>query len=152
MTTKERYEGFINWFSENMPVAESELKYQNPFELLVAVILSAISAYFSAARMRPHLPAPKQAERMGWAAWPTLYAQHWTMVLTFPITPVSYTHLDVYKRQGLVDAPLDGEVGGELRLGEPLQAPEGQRLALLVEGGVVPVYMLPCLLYTSRCV
>ena len=25
----------------------------------------------------------------------------------------------------------------------PLQAPEGQRLALLVEGGVVPVYMLP---------
>ena len=41
MTTKERYEGFINWFSENMPVAESELKYQNPFELLVAVILSA---------------------------------------------------------------------------------------------------------------
>ena len=46
-------------------------------------------------------------------------------------------------RIGLVDAPLDGEVGGELRLGEPLQAPEGQRLALLVEGGVVPVYMLP---------
>ena len=44
-------------------------------------------------------------------------------------------------RIGLVDAPLDGEVGGELRLGEPLQAPEGQRLALLVEGGVVPVYM-----------
>lgn len=38
---------------------------------------AAISAYFSAARMRPHLPAPKLAERMGWAAWPTLYAQHW---------------------------------------------------------------------------
>ena len=33
---------------------------------------AAISAYFSAARMRPHLPAPKLAERMGWAAWPTL--------------------------------------------------------------------------------
>ena len=48
---------------------------------------AAISAYFSAARMRPHLPAPKLAERMGWAAWPTLYAQHWTMVLTFTITP-----------------------------------------------------------------
>lgn len=41
MTTKERYEGFINWFSEHMPVAESELKYRDPFELLVAVILSA---------------------------------------------------------------------------------------------------------------
>ncbi|WP_251620399.1 endonuclease III [Odoribacter lunatus] len=41
MTTKERYEGFIQWFSEHMPVAESELKYENPFQLLVAVVLSA---------------------------------------------------------------------------------------------------------------
>lgn len=41
MTTKERYEGFIRWFSEHMPAAESELKYENPFQLLVAVILSA---------------------------------------------------------------------------------------------------------------
>lgn len=41
MTTKERYEGFIHWFSEHMPVAESELEYQDPFELLVAVVLSA---------------------------------------------------------------------------------------------------------------
>lgn len=41
MTTKERYEGFIHWFSEHMPVAESELTYRDPFELLVAVILSA---------------------------------------------------------------------------------------------------------------
>ena len=41
MTTKERYEGIIAWFSENMPVAESELNYRNTFELLVAVILSA---------------------------------------------------------------------------------------------------------------
>lgn len=41
MTTKERYKGFIDWFSEHMPVAKSELQYQSPFELLVAVILSA---------------------------------------------------------------------------------------------------------------
>ena len=41
MTTKERYTGFINWFREHMPVAESELEYQDPFELIVAVILSA---------------------------------------------------------------------------------------------------------------
>ncbi len=41
MTKKERYEKVINWFSENMPVAESELNYKNPYELLVAVILSA---------------------------------------------------------------------------------------------------------------
>lgn len=41
MTTKERYDGIIEWFSKNMPVAETELHYQNPFQLLVAVILSA---------------------------------------------------------------------------------------------------------------
>ena len=41
MTTKERYKQIIAWFTENMPVAESELQYNNPFELLVAVILSA---------------------------------------------------------------------------------------------------------------
>lgn len=41
MTTKERYDGFIRWFSENMPVANSELQYRDPFELLVAVVLSA---------------------------------------------------------------------------------------------------------------
>ena len=27
MTTKERYDGIIAWFSEHMPVAESELHY-----------------------------------------------------------------------------------------------------------------------------
>lgn len=41
MTIKERYAGIISWFSENMPSAESELNYGSPFELLVAVILSA---------------------------------------------------------------------------------------------------------------
>ena len=41
MRTSERYRGIIDWFSENMPVAESELNYENPFQLLVAVILSA---------------------------------------------------------------------------------------------------------------
>ncbi len=41
MTIKERYQGIIEWFSENMPIAESELNYRNPYELLVAVSLSA---------------------------------------------------------------------------------------------------------------
>lgn len=41
MTLKQRYDGVIAWFSENMPVAESELHYENPYQLLVAVILSA---------------------------------------------------------------------------------------------------------------
>lgn len=41
MTRKERFEGIIAWFSENMPIAETELHYTTPFELLVAVVLSA---------------------------------------------------------------------------------------------------------------
>ncbi len=41
MTKKERFENIISWFQENMPIAETELKYNNPYELLVAVILSA---------------------------------------------------------------------------------------------------------------
>jgi endonuclease-3 len=41
MTKKERYQFVIEWFQTNMPVAETELHYGNPYELLVAVILSA---------------------------------------------------------------------------------------------------------------
>ena len=41
MTIKARYEYILDWFAENMPVAESELNYSNPYELLVAVMLSA---------------------------------------------------------------------------------------------------------------
>ncbi len=41
MTKKERFEKVLGWFSENVPVAETELEYTNPYELLVAVILSA---------------------------------------------------------------------------------------------------------------
>ncbi len=41
MTLKERYEGVINYFKTNVPIAETELQYSNPFELIVAVILSA---------------------------------------------------------------------------------------------------------------
>ncbi len=41
MTTKQRFEKMIEWFTMNMPVAETELQYTDPYELLVAVILSA---------------------------------------------------------------------------------------------------------------
>ena len=41
MRKKERYEKIITWFKENVPVAETELHYDNPFQLIVAVILSA---------------------------------------------------------------------------------------------------------------
>ncbi|HOO83646.1 MAG TPA: endonuclease III [Prolixibacteraceae bacterium] len=41
MTKKQRFEQIIAWFEQNMPIAETELDYNSPFELLVAVILSA---------------------------------------------------------------------------------------------------------------
>ncbi len=41
MTTKERYQSVIDYFSVHAPDAETELLYDNPFQLLVAVILSA---------------------------------------------------------------------------------------------------------------
>lgn len=41
MTKKDRYKGVLDWFSEHMSIAETELHYDNPFHLLIAVILSA---------------------------------------------------------------------------------------------------------------
>ena len=41
MQKEERFRRVIAYFEEAMPVAETELHYENPFQLLVAVILSA---------------------------------------------------------------------------------------------------------------
>ncbi len=41
MTRKERYQKVLDYFTKHRPVAETELEYTNPYELLVAVILSA---------------------------------------------------------------------------------------------------------------
>jgi endonuclease-3 len=41
MTRKDRYKHFVEYFSKNLPDAETELHYGSAFELLIAVILSA---------------------------------------------------------------------------------------------------------------
>ncbi|MBP6284894.1 MAG: endonuclease III, partial [Paludibacteraceae bacterium] len=41
MTIKERYIKVLAWFQENVPVAKTELVYNDFFELLVAIVLSA---------------------------------------------------------------------------------------------------------------
>lgn len=41
MERSERFHRIINWFSANMEIAETELNYDTPFQLLIAVILSA---------------------------------------------------------------------------------------------------------------
>lgn len=41
MRLADRYKGVIEWFSENMPVAETELEYKTAYQLLVATMLAA---------------------------------------------------------------------------------------------------------------
>jgi endonuclease-3 len=41
MLKKERYQHFVEYFSKNQPDPVTELHYNSPYELLVAVILSA---------------------------------------------------------------------------------------------------------------
>lgn len=41
MTKKERYRHFVDYFSSHQPNAETELHYTSPYELIVAVVLSA---------------------------------------------------------------------------------------------------------------
>jgi len=41
MTKQERYDHILNYFQQNDSPAETELHYENPFQLLVSVILSA---------------------------------------------------------------------------------------------------------------
>ena len=38
---QQKYDAFVSHFEEHMPVAETELEYSDPYQLLVAVILSA---------------------------------------------------------------------------------------------------------------
>lgn len=38
---QQKYDAFVDYFDEHMPLAGSELKFLNPYQLLVAVILSA---------------------------------------------------------------------------------------------------------------
>lgn len=41
LSQKQRFEKVVDYFSKHQPLAETELQYSSPYELLVAVILSA---------------------------------------------------------------------------------------------------------------
>lgn len=41
MTRGERYKRVLEWFKVNMPIAQSELNFKSPYELVVSVVLSA---------------------------------------------------------------------------------------------------------------
>lgn len=78
MTKRERFQHILDWFAINMPVAESELHYSNPFELLVAVMLSA-----QCTDRRVNLITPAL-----FAAYPTAAA----MAQATPTDILSYIH------------------------------------------------------------
>jgi endonuclease-3 len=63
MTKKERYAIILSYFNEHAPNAETELLYDNPFQLLVAVILSAQCTDKRVNLTTPHIfskyPTPK---------------------------------------------------------------------------------------------
>jgi endonuclease-3 len=54
MKTSERFRNITEWFSINMEIAETELHYDTPFHLLIAVILSA---QCTDRRVNMHTPA-----------------------------------------------------------------------------------------------
>ena len=54
METAERFRNITDWFSTNMEIAETELHYDTPFHLLIAVILSA---QCTDRRVNMHTPA-----------------------------------------------------------------------------------------------
>lgn len=83
MRTKERYSQIIKWFLENKPVAETELDYKNPFQLLVAVILSAQCTDKRVNIVTPPLfEAYPDAERMALASEDEIF--NYIRSVTFP--------------------------------------------------------------------
>lgn len=105
MRIKERYDGVIAYFQDAMPVAESELNYSNPFELLVAVILSA-----QCTDKRVNLTTPSLFE-----AYPTAEAMaEATAEDIFPyIRSISYPN-NKARHLAAMARMLMGEFGGEV--------------------------------------
>ena len=74
MRKAERYAGVVGWFTENMPVAETELHFDSTFQLLVAVVLSAQCTDKRVNMVTPelfrHFPTP---ESMAAASFEDIY-------------------------------------------------------------------------------
>lgn len=103
--TQERYQKLIAYFEKERPMAQSELHYENPFQLLVAVILSA---QCTDARVNKTTPAL-------FAAYPDAYA----MSKATPEEIFNYIHSISYPNNkskhlvGMAQKLVDG-FGGEV--------------------------------------
>ncbi|MCM1292841.1 MAG: endonuclease III [Bacteroides sp.] len=105
MTKAERYKKMVEWFQVNMPVAETELHYSSPYELLVAVILSAQCTDKRINMITPSLfeafPTPEQ---MSVASVDEIYTY---------ISSVSYPNNKARNLKGMAMA-LVNDFGGEV--------------------------------------
>ena len=143
MTLKQRYDAVIAYFQASMPVAESELNYSNPFELLVAVILSA-----QCTDKRVNLTTPALFEAMPTAE---AMAAH-TAEEIFPyIRSISYPnnkarHLASMARM-LVDE-FGGEVPNDLKELQRLPG-VGRKTANLLLGDI---YHRPAVVCDTHCI
>ena len=110
MTIKERYQGILEYFQENQPNPETELQHRDPFELLVAVMLSA-----QCTDKRVNIVTPEL-----FAAYPTPLAMatasvedilHYVKSVSYPNSKAA--HLQAMARQ-LVDN-FDGHVPNNMK-------------------------------------
>ena len=115
MKREERYKAVIDYFEKAMPVAESELNFENPYQLLVAVILSA-----QCTDKRVNLTTPALFE-----AYPTPYdmAQASAAEIYEYIRSISYPN-NKAKNLAAMARMLVSEFGGEV----PSDLKELQRL------------------------
>ena len=102
---KKRYADIVSWFETNMPVAQPELHFANPYQLLLAVMLSA-----QCTDKRVNLVTPALFETFPTPA--DLAAASFDKVFPY-IKSVSYPNS---KTQHLIDAAkmLVSEFGGEV--------------------------------------
>ena len=132
MRREERYKAIIEYFEKAMPVAESELNYENPYQLLVAVILSA-----QCTDKRVNLTTPALFE-----AYPTPYdmAKASAEDIYKYIKSISYPN-NKAKNLAAMARMLVEEFGGEVPsdIEEMMRLPGVGRKTANVVGAVMPV-------------
>ncbi len=130
MRREERYKAVIEYFEKAMPVAESELNFENPYQLLVAVILSA-----QCTDKRVNLTTPALFE-----AYPTPYdmAQASAEEIYEYIRSISYPN-NKAKNLAAMARMLVSEFGGEVPsdIEEMMRLPGVGRKTANVVGAVV---------------
>ncbi len=110
MTKKERFEKVFAWFKQEMPVVETELIYHTPFELIVAVILSAQCTDKRVNKITPDLlSAYPDAESMAGTGVDELF--EYVKSCSYPNSKAKYLK---HMAQKLVE-DFDGEVPGDMK-------------------------------------